>query len=62
MISIPASTIGHTQFFVDGQRFRQSLETTDWRETQRKERALIADARAGRLAATKDDFGRLPSI
>ena len=26
----------HTHFFVDGQRFRQSLETTDWREAQAK--------------------------
>ncbi len=50
----------HTQFFVDGRRFRRSLETTDWREAQRKERALIADAEAGKLAATKDDFARLP--
>ncbi len=50
----------HTHFFVDGQRFRQSLETSDWREAQRKERDLMADARAGKLAATKDDFSRLP--
>jgi integrase len=50
----------HTQFFVDGQRFRQSLETTDWREAQRKERALISDAKAGRLTAMKDEFARLP--
>ena len=28
----------HTHFFVDGERFRQSLETSDWREAQRKER------------------------
>jgi hypothetical protein len=25
----------HTHFFVDGQRFRQSLETSDWREAQK---------------------------
>ena len=50
----------HTHFFVDGERFRQSLETSDWREAQRKERDLIRDAKAGKLAATKDDFSRLP--
>ena len=50
----------HTDFFVDGQRFRQSLETSDWREAQRKERDLIADAKAGKLAASNDDFSRLP--
>ncbi len=50
----------HTHFCVDGQRFRQSLETSDWREAQRKERLLITEAKAGKLAATKDDFSRLP--
>ena len=50
----------HTHFFVDGERFRFSLETSDWREAQRKERALIGEAKAGKLAATKDDFSRLP--
>ena len=41
-------------------RFRQSLETSDWREAQRKERDRIADAKAGKLLATKDTFSRLP--
>jgi len=50
----------HTQFFVDGERFRQSLNTSDWREAQRTERDLIRDAKAGKLAAKKDDFSRLP--
>ena len=50
----------HTHFFVDGQRFRQSLETSDWREAQRKERELMAEAKAGKLATSKDDFSRLP--
>ena len=53
-------TTWHTHFFVDGERFRHSLETSDWREAQRKERVLIGDAKAGKLAATKDDFSRLP--
>ncbi len=50
----------HTHFFVDGERFRQSLDTSDWREAQRKERELIAEAKAGKLAASKDEFSRLP--
>jgi integrase len=39
-----------THFFIDGQRFRQSLETTDWREAQSKEKKLIAEASEGKLA------------
>ena len=50
----------HTHFFVDGERFRKSLDTSDWREAQRKERELIAEAKAGRLAACRDEFSRLP--
>jgi integrase len=50
----------HTHFFVDGERFRFSLDTSDWREAQRKERVLIGEAKAGKLAASKDDFSRLP--
>jgi integrase len=49
----------HTHFFVDGQRFRQSLETSDWREAQAKEKALIAAAKAGKLSASSEDFARL---
>ena len=29
----------HTHFFVDGQRFRQSLKTSDWREAQKEEKS-----------------------
>ena len=49
----------HTDFFMDGQRFRQSLDTTDWREAQSKEKDLIAAAKAGRLSVTKKKFARL---
>ena len=49
----------HTHFFIDGQRFRQSLETTDWREAQSKEKDLIAAAKAGKLSVTKKKFARL---
>ena len=49
----------HTHFFVDGQRFRQSLDTSDWREAQSKQKDLIADAKAGKLSPTKQEFARL---
>lgn len=34
----------HTDFVVNGQRFRQSLGTRDWREAEAKEKELIAQA------------------
>lgn len=49
----------HTHFFVNGQRFRQSLETSDWREAQRKEKELIAQAAQGKLASGTQQFARL---
>ena len=49
----------HTHFFVDGQRFRQSLETSDWREAQKKEKELIARASQGKLAPLSLQFSKL---
>ena len=49
----------HTHFFVDGQRFRQSLETSDWREAQAKEKELIARASQGKLAPASQQFSKL---
>jgi integrase len=49
----------HTHFFVDGQRFRQSLGTSDWREAQRKEKELIAQASQGKLAPVSQHFSKL---
>ena len=49
----------HTHFFVDGQRFRQSLETSDWREAQSKEKELITRASQGKLAAVSQQFSKL---
>ena len=49
----------HTHFFVDGQRFRQSTGETDWREAQKAEKNLIADAKAGRLSPSRQGFPRL---
>jgi integrase len=39
----------HCHFVVNGQRIRQSLETTDWREAQAREKELIAQVSAGKL-------------
>jgi integrase len=50
----------HTHFFMDGQRFRQSLETSDWREAQAKEKELIAQATQGNVAASHQGFAKLP--
>jgi len=49
----------HTDFSVNGQRFRQSLDTTDWREAQSKEKELIAQASAGKLAPASQQFSKL---
>ncbi len=49
----------HTHFFVDGIRYRQSLETTDWREAQAKEKVLIAQATQGNLSASHQGFAKL---
>ena len=50
----------HTHFVVNGQRFRQSLGTTDWRNAQSKEKDLIADAREGKLTQTSSSLARQP--
>lgn len=49
----------HCHFVVDGQRFRQSLRTKDWREAQRREKELIAKAEQGKLAPAAQQFARL---
>ena len=45
---------------VNGQRFRQSLDTTDWREAQNKERELISQASEGKLTHTTTSLARQP--
>lgn len=49
----------HTDFTVNGQRFRQSLDTTDWREAQSKEKDLISQASAGKITPKAQVFCRL---
>ena len=41
-----------TDFSVNGQRFRMSLDATDWREAQRLEKEKIAEAQQGRLSTS----------
>jgi integrase len=50
----------HTHFVVNGQRFRQSLGTTDWREAQSNEKQLIAEASEGKLTHNSTALARLP--
>ena len=49
----------HTDFFVDGQRYRQSLHTSDWREAQKEQKKLISEAEQGKLAPTGQHFAKL---
>jgi integrase len=50
----------HCHFVVNGQRFRQSLGTTDWREAQAKQKELIAQAQEGKLHQTSTTVARQP--
>ncbi len=49
----------HADFSVNGARYRQSLKTPDWREAQAREKELIAQASAGKLAPSSQQFARL---
>jgi integrase len=48
-----------TDFSVNGQRFRESLDTTDWREAQHSEKEFISQASQGKLAPSSQQFARL---
>src|SRR6266853_6086234 len=50
----------HCHFVVNGQRFRQSLGTRDWREAQSQEKQLIAEASEGKLTHNSTTLARLP--
>jgi len=50
----------HCHFVVNGQRFRQSLKTSDWREAQSKEKDLIGQAMEGKLTQTSSNLARQP--
>ncbi len=46
-------------FSVNGQRYRQSLRTPDWREAQGRKKELITQASQGKLTPTSQQFARL---
>jgi integrase len=48
-----------TDFSVNGVRYRISLDTTDWREAQSKEKERIAEAQEGKLSVAGQSFARL---
>ena len=48
-----------TDFSVNGARYRMSLDTTDWREAQSKQKELIAQASLGKLTSSSQQFSRL---
>jgi len=48
-----------TDFSVNGQRFRQSLDTADWREALKREKEKIGQAQAGKLSVAGQSFARL---
>jgi len=50
----------HCHFVVNGQRFRQSLRTRDWREAQAKEKELIGQATEGKLTQSSTTLARQP--
>jgi integrase len=50
----------HCHFVVNGQRIRQSLETTDWRDAQAKEKELIAQVQNGKLHQASISHARKP--
>ena len=48
-----------TDFSVNGQRFRQPLDTTDWREALKNEKEKIGQAQTGKLSVAGQSFARL---
>jgi integrase len=60
MALVKRSKIWHAHFFLDGVRYRQSLKTSDWREAQAKEKALIAEIASGRSLASHREFAKWP--
>ena len=59
MALVKRNKMWSTDFSVNGQRYRQSLHTSDWREAQQREKALIANATIGRLTPSGQQFVRL---
>ena len=60
MALVKRSKTWHTHFVVNGQRFRQSLGTKDWREAQAKEKELIGQAMEGKITQSSTSLARQP--
>jgi hypothetical protein len=52
----------HCHFVVNGQRFRQSLGTRDWREAQAKQKELIGQAMEGKITQSSASLARQPFV
>jgi integrase len=59
MVLYKRSGIFHCDFSVNGQRYRQTLETSDRREAIQRERELIGQAKQGKLADRLVDLARV---
>ena len=51
-----------TDFSVNGVRYRESLNTTDWREAQSQEKEKITQASTGKLVPSRQQFARLAFV
>ena len=60
MALLKRNKIWWTDFSVNGQRYRQSLGTKDWRAAQAKEKVLIGQATEGKLTQTSTTLARQP--
>jgi hypothetical protein len=47
-----------TDFSVNGQRYRESLGTSDWRQANARQKELITQASQGKVAPTSQQFGK----
>jgi integrase len=49
----------YADFTVNGQRYKQTVQTTDWREALAREKELIGQASAGKLAPSSQQYAKL---
>lgn len=49
----------YTHFFVDGQRYRQSLHTSNYREAQKEQTKRMSQAEQGKFAPAGQQFAKL---
>jgi hypothetical protein len=49
----------YADFALNGQRYKQSLQTTDWRQALSREKELIGQTSVGKLAPSSQQFAKL---